>query len=104
MLATHLASPLKSLSDLAQSYGDDRAQKAIDTFESQIFSFTEGIEAWWQWVKRALQAETPDKIIQNWMLMALLPWVYWSEQVDKTRQPTLKYAINKLLAVPMTCS
>lgn len=42
-------------------------------------------------MKAALQAETPNEDIQNWVLMALLPWVYWSEQVDKTRQATFKY-------------
>ena len=76
VLAAHLVKPLNSLSVLAESYGGDRAQKAIDAFESQISYFAEGIEAWRQWVKAALQAETPNEDIQNWVLMALLPWVY----------------------------
>lgn len=110
MLSTQLECPLKSLSKLAQSYGGDKAQKAIDSFASQISSFTEGIEVWRQWVKVALQTETPDEGIQNWVLMALLPWVYWSAQVDKTRKPTLKYdyqqaascAYDLLLEHPLT--
>ena len=110
VLATHLECPLKSLSELAQSYGGDQAQKAIDRFETQISSFAAGIEAWWQWVTVALQTETPDQGIQHWVLMALLPWIYWSEQADKTRKPTLKYcyqqaascAYDLLLDQPLT--
>jgi AcrR family transcriptional regulator len=89
-LATHLAPPLQRLWDLAQSYGSEKAQKAIDTFEAQIASFAQGIDAWRQWVTAALQTQTPDPAIYSWVLRTLLPWVYWTEQADKTRQPALK--------------
>jgi hypothetical protein len=90
-LATHLAPPLKGLTQLAQSYGQEKAQKAIETFQSQIDSFAQGIEVWRQWVVEALQVETPERGIEDWVLMALLPWLYWLQQVDKTRQPALKH-------------
>jgi hypothetical protein len=90
-LSNQLAPPLQTLTHLAQSYGHQQAQKAIDTFQTQIESFAEGIEAWQQWLIIALQAETQDTSLQNWLLCALLPWVYWLKQADKTRQSTLKY-------------
>lgn len=39
---------------------------------------------------QALSAQTQDPDIQDWVLSALLPWVYWHQQTQKTRQPHLK--------------
>ena len=44
-LLTDLASPLQRLWDLAPTYGAQKAQQAIDTFEAQITSFAQAIEA-----------------------------------------------------------
>ena len=89
-LLTDLASPLQRLWDLAPIYGAQKAQQAIDTFEAQITSFAQAIEAWQQWVTIALDSQTQDVAIRNWVLSSLLPWVYWRQQADKTRQPSLK--------------
>ena len=89
-LLTQLASPLQRLWELAPTYGAQKALKAIDTFEEQINSFAQGIEAWQQWVRLALDNQTQDPAIRNWVLGYLLPWVYWTGQADKTRQPSLK--------------
>ena len=109
-LLTHLAPPLQSLWNLAQSYGGEKAQKAIDTFEDHIDSWAQGIDAWRQWVTLSLHTQTPDQTIRDWVLMALLPWVYWTQQADKTRQPALKHryqqaastAFDGLLAQSLT--
>ena len=63
---------------------------AIDTFQQQIPSLTQGIHGWWQWVSAALPAQTQHLEIQQWVLTVLLPWSYWHQQADKTRQPELK--------------
>ena len=94
-LLTHLASPLQRLWDLAPTYSAQRAQKAIDAFEAQITSFAQGIEAWQQWVTLALDGQTQDPAIRDWVLGDLLPWVYWTQQADKTRQPSLKRRYQK---------
>ncbi|MEM8643011.1 MAG: DUF6399 domain-containing protein [Cyanobacteria bacterium P01_G01_bin.54] len=109
-LLTHLAPPLQSLWTLAQSYGGQKAQNAIDTFEEHISSWAQGIDAWRQWVTLALQSQTQDLAIREWVLMALLPWVYWTQQAYKTRQPALKHryhqaashAFDWLLEQPIT--
>ncbi len=89
-LLTQLASPLQRLWELAPTYGAQKAQKAIDSFEAQIDSFAQGIEAWQQWVTLALDHQTQDPALRTWVLSYLLPWVYWTQQADKTRQPSLK--------------
>ena len=89
-LLTDLAAPLQCLWNLAPTYGAHKAQQAIDTFEEQINSFAQGIEAWQQWVTIALDGQTQDRALRNWLLSRLLPWVYWQQQADKTRHPSLK--------------
>ena len=89
-LLTHLAPPLQCLWDLAPAYGAQKAQQAIDTFEGQITSFAQAIEAWQQWVTSAIDSQIQDLEIRSWVLTYLLPWVYWTQQADKTRQPSLK--------------
>lgn len=109
-LLTHLAVPLQCLWDLAPAYGAQKAQQAIDTFEAQITSFAQAIEAWQQWVTSALDSQTQDPEIRCWVLTCLLPWVYWTQQADKTRQPSLKRvyqdaasnAFNRLFAQDLT--
>ena len=111
-LTTHLAPPLQTLTMLAQSYGQEKALKAIETFQTQIASFSEGIEAWHQWLEVDLQSQTQEKGLQEWVLSALLPWVYWTQQADKTRQPALKHhyqqvasnAYDGLFEHPLTLS
>ncbi|MGB3294467.1 MAG: DUF6399 domain-containing protein [Phormidesmis sp.] len=89
-LTTALAAPLKVLAGLAPLNHTASVDKAIATFETQLPDLAAGIQAWWQWTTQALAAETSDTDIQNWVLTALLPWVYWTQQAEKTRQPELK--------------
>ncbi|MEL6816599.1 MAG: DUF6399 domain-containing protein [Cyanobacteria bacterium J06656_5] len=89
-LLTNLAAPLQCLWNLAPTYGAQKAQQAIDTFEEQINSFAQGMEAWQKWVTIALDKQTQDRALRNWVLSSLLPWVYWQQQADKTRHPSLK--------------
>ena len=87
---TQLAPPLQQLWNLAHEYDSAKAQAALDTFEDQVSSFAQGINAWQQWVTLALEAKTPEEVIRQWVRSVLLPWVYWLQQADKTRQPALK--------------
>lgn len=109
-LSSALAAPLATLASLASNSNRDSVDKAITTFQAQIPALAQGIHAWWLWATQALMNETPDQDCQNWVLTALLPWVYWCQQADKTRQPVLKRqyqqaasdAFERLLAHPHT--
>lgn len=89
-LTTALATPLTVLAGLAPLNNTAPVDKAIATFETQIPDLAAGIQAWWQWTTLALAAETAEADTQNWVLTAMLPWVYWTQQANKTRQPELK--------------
>ena len=94
-LSHSLADPLAVFSTLASDYGTVKAHQAIARFNTQIPSLAQGIHAWWQWVVQALRAQSDDPQVQTWVLTALLPWVYWQQQTDKTRQPELKSAYQQ---------
>jgi len=89
-LTTALANPVTDLAALASEKNRESVDRAMATFQAQIPALAQGIHAWGQWACQALAAETPDLDTQNWVLTAMLPWVYWSQQTDKTRQPNLK--------------
>ena len=40
----------------------------------------------------ALHAQTNALELQQWVVELLLPWAYWHQQADKTRQKLLKLA------------
>jgi hypothetical protein len=44
---------------------------------------------WWQGIERSLFLEEVDAFTQNWLLTCLLPEVYWSSVVSKTKNPHL---------------
>ena len=94
-LPAALESDLKKLTSLADRYGTDKAHQAIATFRQQIPDLALGLSAWWQWVHEALNAQTTHPELQAWVLHSLLPWVYWHQQADKTRQPQLKAAYHQ---------
>jgi hypothetical protein len=94
-LSTCLSAPLQKLSTLANSYGADKATKAIDIFQQQLPSIAQGIHAWWRWVNEALEVKTDELELQQWVLTVLLPWTYWQQQADKTRHPELKQEYQK---------
>ena len=109
-LLTHLAPPLQCLWDLAQTYNTQKVQQAIDTFETQIAAFAQGVQAWRDWLSLDLDNQTQDPVLQSWLLSFLLPWVYWTQQADKTRKPALKqgyrqaatHAFTRLTGQPLS--
>jgi len=109
-LRARLSALLPTLNALATDYGGAAAVAAVATFERQIPALAQGVHAWWHWVTQALPAETQDPEVQNWLLTVLLPWLYWSQQADKTRTPYLKHryqqaasdAFNAVMAAEIT--
>lgn len=89
-LPARLQADLSSLERLSHTYAPTQSQAALDRWQRQIPDLSAALHAWWQWVLQALCAQTQDLDTQHWVLTALLPWVYWYQQTQKTRQPQLK--------------
>ena len=109
-LRARLSALLPTLNALAADYGGASAVSAVATFERQIPALAQGVHAWWRWATQALSGETQDPEVQTWVLTVLLPWLYWSQQADKTRTPHLKHryqqaasdAFDSLMRAEMT--
>lgn len=89
-LPLHLQPHLSVLERLSQIYSPTKGQDALERWKRQLPCVSGLLHAWWQWVLQALSTQTQDPEIHNWVLNCLLPWVYWHQQTQKTRQPQLK--------------
>jgi Family of unknown function (DUF6399) len=85
-----LQSPLARLERLSQIYSPLNGRDALERWQNQIPGLAGALHAWWQWVLQALTPQTQDPDTQHWVLTVLLPWVYWHQQTQKTRQSELK--------------
>lgn len=94
-LPTQLQVHLAALAQLSQTYAPVPSQAALALWYRQIPALSGALHAWWQWVLQALPAQTANPDTQNWVLNRLLPWVYWHQQTQKTRQPQLKLAYQQ---------
>jgi Family of unknown function (DUF6399) len=94
-LQAQLQPYLSVLEQLSQTYSPTKSQAALDRWKRQIPCLSGVLHAWWQWTLQALCTKTQDPEIHNWVLNCLLPWVYWHQQTEKTRQPKLKQNYEK---------
>jgi len=89
-LQSHLQPHLSTLERLSTIYAPTKSQSVLASWKRQIPAMSGVIHAWWQWVLQSLSAQSLEPETRNWVLDSLLPWVYWSQQAQKTRQPLLK--------------
>jgi hypothetical protein len=89
-LSKTLTAPLATLERLSQSHAPNKSQDALERWHKQIPNLAGTLHAWWEWTIQSLKAQTQDAYTQDWVMMVLLPWVYWHQQTHKTRQPQLK--------------
>jgi len=89
-LPMRLQAHLSTLERLSQTYAPTQSKVALERWYRQIPDLAGTLHAWWQWVLQALPTQTQDPDAQHWVLTGLLPWVYWHQQTQKTRQPQLK--------------
>jgi hypothetical protein len=89
-LQPHLQPHLSTLERLSTIYAPTKSQSVLESWKRQIPAMSGLIHAWWEWVLQSLSAQALEPETRNWLLDSLLPWVYWSQQTEKTRQPQLK--------------
>jgi hypothetical protein len=111
-LQAALAQPLQTLQTLAQSLELVKATTALETFKKNIPAVVMNVNGWWSWVNQALEIEAAPPEVSNWLVCAMLPWVYWNQQADKTKRPELRclyqqaaeQAYLALLSHPLTAT
>ena len=85
-----MVAPLSQLKQLAEQMNLPAQQQAIESFRTQIPSLGQGLTQWWCGTMEPLHQRTQDEQMQQWVVSALLPYCYWSQQALKTRTPALK--------------
>ena len=85
-----LREPLNTLETLAQTWAIAKADKAIEAFRAQIPPISMVINTWWRWVLDALEAESVTPDLREWIVAKMLPWVYWTQQVQRIKNPQRK--------------
>lgn len=89
---------LQALSGLATTDQLPKLPEAVNKFSAQVSGMAAVVHAWWSWVLHNLGAHSVCPQMSNWVLTSLLPVVYWQQQMDKTKTPTLKQAYHSALA------
>jgi hypothetical protein len=84
---------------LQNEYEIKDSKKHIEKFSKQIEGIASIIDAWWLWAEESLESDEITGEIRKWLLIFLLPTIYWQRQVEITKNPDLKesylYAFEK---------
>jgi hypothetical protein len=94
-LLLELVEQIKALQN-ALGINDDK--KRIEKFENQIEGISSLIDPWWLWCEESVMNDEIDNELKDWLLMYLLPRVYWQYQVNRTKNPALRQIYQKALA------
>ncbi len=72
---------------IAQSQTIADSKQTLAKFRNQLDDLAANVEAWWLWVMEILIGLSVDEATQDWLIHALLPTVYWHQQLHKTQNP-----------------
>jgi hypothetical protein len=73
---------------IAQSQDIPDSKQTMNKFRNQLNDLAANVETWWLWVMEILAGLSVDEATQSWLLHALLPTVYWHQQLHKTQNPS----------------
>ena len=97
---------------IARQQGIDDKKNTLKTFRNQFQPLAVTVSCWWLWVRETLQNLTVDEVMQNWLIMTLLPVVYWHQHLHKTQNSKARkqyrkaweQAVSAFRAHPFTAS
>ena len=72
---------------IAQSQAIADLKQTMNKFRNQLKDLAANVETWWLWVMEILAGLSVDETTQYWLTHALLPTVYWHQQLHKTQNP-----------------
>jgi hypothetical protein len=72
---------------IAQSQAITDLKQTMNKFSNQLNDLAANVESWWRWVMEILAGLSVDETTQYWLIHALLPTVYWHQQLHKTQNP-----------------
>ena len=72
---------------IAQSQTIADSKQTMTKFRNQLNDLAANVETWWLWFMETLTGLSVDEATQAWLMYALLPTVYWHQQLHKTQNP-----------------
>ena len=81
--------------EVADSLSILDSRNALNKFNRQIEDISSIVTVWWIWVRENLIQYKLDKVKQEWLIHLLLPVIYWSRQMERTKHPSLKGSYKK---------
>jgi hypothetical protein len=86
-VASSLEKRAQAFEKIAQSQAIADIKQTLNKFHNQLNDLAANVEAWWLWVMEVLVGLSVDEATQYWLTHALLPAVYWHQQLHKTQNP-----------------
>ncbi|MEA1969638.1 MAG: DUF6399 domain-containing protein [Thermodesulfobacteriota bacterium] len=68
---------------------------SMEKFSGQLNDIASNVGVWWVWVKENLIQYDLDKATQEWLIHLLLPVIYWHQQMERTKNPSMKASYKK---------
>jgi len=85
-----LRAKLKAIETLLETNGLPRKQDTLDKVQKQLAGLSALVDLWWQTVRQDLTQLAMTPRWTQWAEDVLLPWMYWQEQLRRTRHPVQK--------------
>ena len=85
VVETKMQESLSKIETIKTDFEIPDAQKKLDRVERQIPDAAKQIDLWWNWVNTSLESVDITPELRDWLLLYLLPFIYWSSQLKKTR-------------------
>ena len=110
-LETQLDEQVEKLKTVAEECNIKDNGKLLQRIQNRVKPSSRLNDLWHRWVAESLQCKTNDMALQNWLIQALLPYHYWTEQLRKSKrkhtlrvyyQNIVEQAKIKLDAHPLT--
>ena len=93
-----LEAEMEAIEHFMETTGLPVKKQMLEKVRKQLADVSALVDLWWQEVHHSAQSQvvlTP--MWRQWMDTALLPLMYWQEQVSRTREPRRKAALLKAL-------
>lgn len=84
-ISEELHNSLSALHSVVSNCNIDDKRDALGYFERQIEPLSSLTDLWWQWIETDLSFQIQDVKTKNWVKEYLLPYVYWQQQVKKSK-------------------
>ena len=81
---------LKAIETWLETNGLPRKQATLDKVQKQLAGLSALVDLWWQTVRQDLTQLAMTPRWTQWAEDVLLPWMYWQEQLRRTRHPVQK--------------